>query len=40
MVLYFGCRKSKEDYIYRDEIEEWLANKTLTEVLFIYFIFK
>jgi NADPH-ferrihemoprotein reductase len=32
MVLYFGCRKSKEDYIYRDEIEGWLANKTLTEV--------
>jgi len=32
MILYFGCRKSKEDYIYRDEIEQWKTDGTLTEI--------
>lgn len=32
MVLYFGCRKQKEDYLYREELEQYLANGTLTKL--------
>lgn len=31
-VLYFGCRHSKEDYIYQDELEQYLTDQTLTKV--------
>lgn len=32
MILYFGCRKREEDFIYEDELEEYLGNGTLTKV--------
>ena len=28
-VLYFGCRNSNEDYIYKDELATYLADGTL-----------
>lgn len=31
-VLYFGCRKKSEDYLYQEELEEYLANGTLTKL--------
>ena len=31
-VLYFGCRKKSEDYIYQDELESYLADGTLTKL--------
>ncbi|KAL1428458.1 hypothetical protein MTO96_002832 [Rhipicephalus appendiculatus] len=31
-VLYFGCRKKEEDYLYQEELEEYLANGTLTKL--------
>jgi len=31
-ILYFGCRKASEDYLYEDEIKEYMDNGTLTNV--------
>lgn len=28
--MYFGCRKSKEDYLYRDELEAYVKDGALT----------
>jgi sulfite reductase alpha subunit-like flavoprotein len=28
-VLFFGCRKSTEDFLYKDELEAYLADGTL-----------
>lgn len=38
MILYFGCRKKEEDFIYEDELKEYVSNGTLTKV--IKYIFK
>ncbi|EKX54670.1 hypothetical protein GUITHDRAFT_159152 [Guillardia theta CCMP2712] len=35
-VLIFGCRSSKQDYIYEDEINRWCQNKTISS-LFLAF---
>ena len=35
MILYFGCRRRDEDYIYSDEIETWRQSGTLSEVEFL-----
>ncbi|KYM93776.1 NADPH--cytochrome P450 reductase [Cyphomyrmex costatus] len=29
-ILYFGCRKSQEDYLYRQELEQYVKNGILT----------
>lgn len=29
-VLFFGCRHQKQDYIYQKELEQFVANKTLS----------
>lgn len=29
-ILYFGCRKKSEDFIYKEELEEYVAKGTLT----------
>lgn len=31
-ILYFGCKKSSEDYIYRDELEGFQARGVLDQV--------
>lgn len=31
-ILYFGCRKREEDYLYREELEGYLNNGTLTKL--------
>ena len=31
-VLYFGCRKKSEDYLYQDELESYLGDGTLTKL--------
>lgn len=31
-ILYFGCRKSKEDFLYEDELKEYLQKGTLTKL--------
>lgn len=31
-VLFFGCRRPSEDYIYQEELEMYRANGTLTEM--------
>lgn len=29
-ILYFGCRKSQEDFLYREELEQYVKDGTLT----------
>jgi len=31
-ILYFGCRKKKEDFLYEEELQEYVANGTLTKL--------
>ncbi|CDW58665.1 NAD binding 1 domain containing protein [Trichuris trichiura] len=31
-VLYYGCRRRSEDYLYREELENWLADGVLTQL--------
>lgn len=31
-VLYFGCRNRSHDFIYRDQLEQWLQDETLSEL--------
>jgi len=31
-VLYFGCRKAKEDFLYEDELKQYLADGVLTKL--------
>ncbi|XP_071945366.1 NADPH--cytochrome P450 reductase-like [Antedon mediterranea] len=31
-VLFFGCRKASEDFIYQDELKEYVNNGTLTDM--------
>ena len=29
-ILYFGCRKSEEDFLYKEELEKYVESGTLT----------
>lgn len=31
-ILYFGCRHKEQDFLYREELEEYCNNKTLTKL--------
>ncbi len=31
-LLYYGCRKQEEDYLYREELEDYERNGTLTKL--------
>jgi len=31
-VLYYGCRRGDEDYLYKDELSGWLSDGTLNEL--------
>jgi NADPH-ferrihemoprotein reductase len=31
-ILFFGCRKSEHDYIYKEELESYLLSGALTEL--------
>lgn len=31
-ILYFGCRHKEQDFLYREELEEYIENKTLTNL--------
>jgi len=31
-ILYYGCRKKQEDYLYQEELEEYEKNGTLTKL--------
>ncbi|CAG2174762.1 unnamed protein product, partial [Oppiella nova] len=31
-ILYFGCRKKSEDYLYEEELTKWVADGTLTKL--------
>ena len=31
-ILYFGCRKKADDYIYEDELQKYQDNETLTKL--------
>ncbi|KHJ42454.1 oxidoreductase NAD-binding domain protein [Trichuris suis] len=31
-ILYYGCRRRSEDYLYREELENWLAEGVLTQL--------
>ncbi|XP_071848148.1 NADPH--cytochrome P450 reductase-like [Apostichopus japonicus] len=35
-VLFFGCRKKDEDFIYQDELMNYLENKTLSQMFVAY----
>lgn len=39
MILYFGCRKQEEDFIYEDELQEYVTNGTLTKVILCFYNF-
>lgn len=36
MILYFGCRKKEEDFIYENELQEYVTSGTLTKVSLIF----
>ncbi len=35
-VLFFGCRRRDEDYIYHDELADYLADGTLSELVLAF----